>query len=90
MNAAELAVTGDSREGVTGGKLPETRSARLVARALRPPPPYLLFGAEDRPLATARLQIRHREIANRQLASVRAAPACGRCRAEAVMAPPLR
>jgi len=42
MNAAELAVTGDSREGVTGGKLPETRSARLVARALRPPPPVAL------------------------------------------------
>jgi len=69
MNAAELAVTGDSREGVTGGKLPETRSARLVARALRPPPPILLFGAGRVAGPPQQSRIRDRKSTNRPLAS---------------------
>jgi hypothetical protein len=48
------------------------RERELVARALRPPPPYLLLKQEGR-WPTQQLRIRDRKSMNRQLTSAKAA-----------------
>ena len=53
---AELAVTGGSRQGIAGGKLPETRLRDWLPGRCGLLP-LMLFGAKERPLATAKLRI---------------------------------
>jgi len=73
MIAAEPAATGDSRGWIAGGHTRKRAWARLVARALRPSSPILLFGAGQGRWTPQRLQVRDRTITNRQPALANAA-----------------
>jgi hypothetical protein len=63
MIAAELAVTGGSREGIAGGKLPETRLRDWLPGRCGLLP-LLLFGAQERLLANRKVANRHRVMTN--------------------------
>ena len=89
MIAAESVAAGDSRKGIAGGTHQKRAQARLVARALRPPPPTC-FSKQEGPLATA-------TVAEASSKDDEAASGFGksgapweRCRAKAVIAPPPR
>lgn len=86
MIAAEPVAAGNSRKRIAEGKTSRNAHNATGSPGVAASFPHLLFGAGRAAGVPQQLQIREREFANKQLASIHAA-LFGGCMVEAVIAP---